>query len=397
MLKDKVIILGVSGGIAAYKIADFASRLSKEGCDTHVIMTKNAVEFISPLTFETLTGNKCIISTFDRSHEWDVKHVSLAKKADAVVIAPATANVIAKMAGGIADDMLTTTVLAAKCPKIIFPSMNTAMYENEITQRNLAALQSCGFIVHEPDSGILACKDVGKGRLPDAGVIYSSLYNEIAHEHDMAGLKVLITAGPTREFFDPVRYITNPSSGKMGYSVAGVAVARGADVTLVSGPVSLSVPEGVKAIAVTTAQQMFDAVTANSDEFDIIIKTAAVADYRPKYIADNKIKKTSDANAIELEPTADILAELGKRKQWRQFLCGFSMETENLIENSANKLKNKNIDMIVANNLGEDGAGFGVETNVATIITKDKVRPLGKMSKMELANLLLDEIISNME
>ncbi|EEG29637.1 phosphopantothenoylcysteine decarboxylase/phosphopantothenate--cysteine ligase [[Clostridium] methylpentosum DSM 5476] len=393
MLKDKVILLGVTGGIAAYKAADLASRLTKEGCDVHVILTQNATEFITPLTFETLTGNKCLTSTFDRNFEWDVKHVSLAKCADAVVIAPATANVIAKLAHGLADDMLTTTVLAATCPKLVFPAMNTAMYENPITQDNIECLRRYGFTVAEPASGVLACKDVGKGRLPDTDTIVSAIAGEIACPHDMKGLHVLVTAGPTCEAIDPVRYITNHSTGKMGYALAEAAQQRGANVTLVSGKTNLKSPDGVTVVPVTSAQDMYRAVLSISDEYDVIIKTAAVADYRPKQAAQNKIKKSDADMSIPLVRNPDILAELGRRKRDSQFLCGFSMETENLLANSADKLQKKNADMIVANSLTTPGAGFGADTNLVSLITREGISQLERMPKAQLAQVILDTIL----
>ena len=393
MLKDKVILLGVTGGIAAYKAADLASRLTKEGCDVHVILTQNATEFITPLTFETLTGNKCLTSTFDRNFEWDVKHVSLAKCADAVVIAPATANVIAKLAHGLADDMLTTTVLAATCPKLVFPAMNTAMYENPITQDHIECLRRYGFTVAEPASGVLACKDVGKGRLPDTDTIVSAIAGEISCPHDMKGLHVLVTAGPTCEAIDPVRYITNHSTGKMGYALAEAAQQRGANVTLVSGKTNLKSPDGVTVVPVTSAQDMYRAVLSISDEYDVIIKTAAVADYRPKQAAQNKIKKSDADMSIPLVRNPDILAELGRRKRDSQFLCGFSMETENLLANSADKLQKKNADMIVANSLTTPGAGFGADTNLVSIITREGISQLERMPKAQLAQVILDTIL----
>lgn len=393
MLKDKVILLGVTGGIAAYKAADLASRLTKEGCDVHVILTQNATEFITPLTFETLTGNKCLTSTFDRNFEWDVKHVSLAKCADAVVIAPATANVIAKLAHGLADDMLTTTVLAATCPKLVFPAMNTAMYENPITQDNIECLRRYGFTVAEPASGVLACKDVGKGRLPDTDTIVSAIAGEISCPHDMKGLHVLVTAGPTCEAIDPVRYITNHSTGKMGYALAEAAQQRGANVTLVSGKTNLKSPDGVTVVPVTSAQDMYRAVLSISDEYDVIIKTAAVADYRPKQAAQNKIKKSDADMSIPLVRNPDILAELGRRKRDSQFLCGFSMETENLLANSADKLQKKNADMIVANSLTTPGAGFGADTNLVSLITREGISQLERMPKAQLAQVILDTIL----
>lgn len=395
MLEGKVVVLGVCGGIAAYKMADLASRLTKNGCETHVIMTRNATELIQPLTFETLTKNKCCVSTFERVDNWEVEHVELAKKADLMVIAPATANTIAKMAHGIADDMLTTTVLAATCPKLVYPSMNTRMYENPITQDNLQKLRSYGFFVEEPDSGMLACGDSGKGRLPETEQIYERICQQICCTQDMKGLRVLVTAGPTQEPIDPVRYITNHSTGKMGYAIAKAARMRGANVTLVSGPVSLPRPAGVTVVPVVTAQDMFRAVTNISNEYDIIIKTAAVADYKPKSAANHKLKKGEMDSQLELTRTKDILAELGARKRHGQFLCGFSMETQDLIENSAQKLEKKNLDMIVANSISDPGAGFGVDTNIVTLITKGQITPLKKMSKQALAQVLLDQILAH--
>lgn len=391
----KTIVLGVTGGIAAYKIADLASRLTKEGFDTHVIMTKNATEFITPLTFETLTGNKCITDTFARDFEWDVKHISLAKRADALLIAPATANVIAKLAAGIADDMLTTTVLAIKCPIILSPSMNTAMYENPITQRNLTYLKTLDYQIIEAESGVLACKDIGKGRLPKTEVLYAYLMKALCDKRDLINKKILITAGPTQEKIDPVRYITNHSTGKMGYELAKAAYYRGAEVVLVSGKTHLEPPIGIKTIVVSSAQEMFEEVKNQAQHADIVIKAAAVADFTPQMSASEKMKKKDSLEwSLPLKRTTDILAYLGEHKKNNQKICGFSMETQNLLENSRKKLEKKHADMIVANHLKEEGAGFGVDTNIVTIITKDQVIPLEKMSKESVAHHILDELLA---
>ena len=392
-MEKKTIVLGVTGGIAAYKIADLASRLTKEAFDVHVIMTKNATEFITPLTFETLTGNKCILDTFARDFEWDVKHVSLAKRADVFLIAPATANFLGKMAHGIADDMLTTTVLAATCPIIISPSMNTAMYENPVTQKNMAFLKSLGHTVIDPEEGVLACRDIGKGRLPETEVLYSFLMEKLCEKKDYAGKKVLVTAGPTRESIDPVRFVTNHSSGKMGYELAKAAFYRGAEVTLVTGCVSLKPPVGVNTVSVVTAEDMFREVSKRAEDADVVIKAAAVADFTPKETAGEKIKKGSEEEmSVSFRRTKDILAYLGEQKKPGQKLCGFSMETEHLLENSRKKLEKKHADMIVANQLKQEGAGFGGDTNVVTLITKDDTRPLPLMSKAEVANAVLDAL-----
>lgn len=391
-LNSKKIVLGISGGIAAYKAADLASRLVKNGADVHVIMTKNALEFIKPLTFETLTGNKCITDTFDRNFEWDVKHISLAKSADVIVVAPATANIIAKLAHGIADDMLTTTVLAASCKKLIAPSMNTGMLDNPITKDNINTLVKYGFNIIEPDSGYLACRDTGRGRLPDTETLLWNI-NSALTPKDMLGKKVVVTAGATREPLDPVRFISNRSSGKMGYSIAQAACERGAEVTIVSGKTSLPAPKGCNIVEIETAEDMFEKVIELSDKADIIIKAAAVADYRPEKTFDEKMKKSDTDLTLKLSRNRDILKYLGEHKRDGLLLCGFSMETSNLIENSKKKLINKNADMIIANNLKQPGAGFEVDTNIVTIITKSSAEQLPKMSKREIADQILDRLI----
>ena len=393
MLKGKTILLGVTGGIAAYKSASLASLLVKAGAEVRVIMTENAKNFITPITFETLTGHKCITDTFDRNFEFSVEHVSLAQKADAIMIAPATANVIAKLAHGLADDMLTTTVLASKAPKIIAPAMNTGMYENPVTQDNLALLQKYGMEVVTPASGRLACGDVGAGKMPEPETLIEYIYKVCAYKKDMTGMKVLVTAGPTQEALDPVRYLTNHSSGKMGYNIAKICMLRGAEVTLVSGKTALTAPMFVHTIPVTSAKDMFDAVTSHAPEMDLIIKAAAVADYRPSHIADEKVKKSDAELAIPLERTDDILKYLGEHKRPGQFLCGFSMETENMLENSQKKLQKKNLDMIVANNLKVAGAGFETDTNIVTFITPDTVTELPIMGKDQVAFRLIDKIL----
>lgn len=393
MLTGKTVILGITGGIAAYKSANIASMLKKLGCDVQVIMTKNAVNFINPIVFETLTGNRCITDTFDRNFQYNVEHVALAKKADIIVVAPATADVIAKMAHGIADDMLTTTVLACNCIKVAVPSMNTRMYENPVTQDNIKTLLKYGFKIIEPATGFLACGDTGAGKFPDEKLIVEHILKEIVYNKELSGVKVLVTAGPTQEAIDPVRYITNHSSGKMGYAAARDCMMRGADVTLVTGETSIVPPIDVETIAVKSAQDMFNAVTNISDSFDIIIKAAAVADYRPKNIAQNKIKKSDNNMSIDLESTDDILKYLGEHKKKNQFLCGFSMETENMIENSKAKLKKKNLDLIAANNLTQEGAGFQTDTNVLTLISENSVIELPLTSKDEAAHLLVTRII----
>ena len=392
--KPKTIVLGVTGGIAAYKIAELASRLTKEGFDVHVMMTENATEFITPLTFETLTGNKCILNTFARDFEWDVKHISLAKRADVFLVAPATANVIAKLAHGIADDMLTTTALAMRCPIILSPSMNTAMYENPVTQRNLTILKELGHTIIEAEEGVLACRDIGKGRLPRTEILYEFLMEKLCTQKDLTGKRILVTAGPTCEPLDPVRYLTNHSTGKMGYAIARAAFRRGAQVVLISGKTQLEHPIGVETVVIETAAEMFEAVKDRFSQMDWVIKSAAVADFTPKQTASEKIKKAGRTTmTLELEGTEDILAYLGREKRAGQKLCGFSMETERLNEHSKQKLERKNADLIVANNLKDSGAGFGVDTNLVTLITKDNVIPLELMSKEEVANKVLDAML----
>ena len=395
MLKGKCVVLGVTGSIAAYKIANLASALVKLHADVTVIMTENATNFIHPITFETLTGNKCLVDTFDRNFQYSVEHVSLAKTADIFMVAPASANVIGKLANGIADDMLTTTILACKCKKFISPAMNTNMFENQIVQDNLQKLQNYGFEVIQPASGYLACGDTGAGKMPEPEVLLSYILRELAHEKDLVGKKVLVTAGPTQEKIDPVRYITNHSTGKMGYAIAENCMRRGADVTLVTGKVAIQPPMFVKVVPIVSAAEMAEAVKASSNEQDIIIKTAAVADYRPATPVDEKIKKKDgvDDSKIELERTEDILAYLGLHKKEGQFLCGFSMETENMLENSRAKLAKKNVDMIVANNLKVEGAGFGTDTNVVTLITKEDCKELELMSKADVAEAIVTEIL----
>ena len=396
MLKGKTVVLGVTGSIAAYKIASLASMLVKKHANVHVIMTQNAMNFINPITFETLTGHKCLVDTFDRNFEFQVEHVSLAKQADVVMIAPASANVIGKLAHGIADDMLTTTLLACRCPKFLSPAMNTAMYENPIVQDNLKILKKYGYEVITPASGYLACGDTGSGKMPEPETLYQYIEKELAGPKDLTGKKVLVTAGPTQENIDPVRYITNHSSGKMGYAVAKAAMLRGADVTLVSGQTALTPPMFIDYVQITTAEEMYQAVTSRSDEQDIIIKAAAVADYRPKTVYDNKVKKQDGQMSIELERTRDILAYLGEHKRENQFLCGFSMETENMIGNSRAKLQKKNLDMVAANNVKVEGAGFQGDTNVMTLITQDHEIALPLMSKEEVADKILDTIRDKM-
>ena len=397
MLKGKTVLLGVTGSIAAYKIAYLASALKKLHAEVHVLMTKNATNFITPITFESLTGTKCLVDTFDRNFQFQVEHVSIAKKADVVMIAPASANVIGKLAHGIADDMLTTTIMACKCKKFISPAMNTNMFENPILQDNLKTLEHYGYEVIQPASGYLACGDTGAGKMPEPETLLSYILREIAKEKDLEGQKVLVTAGPTQESIDPVRYITNHSSGKMGYALAKAAMLRGADVTLVSGPCSITPPPFVKVVSVVTAKDMFDVVTSVSAEQDIIIKAAAVADYRPKQVFDEKVKKQDKEMSIELEKTDDILKYLGEHRTPQQFLCGFSMETQNMIGNSRAKLGKKHLDMVAANNLKVAGAGFQGDTNVLTLITQDEDVSLQLMSKEDAANVILDKILSVMK
>ena len=393
MLTGKTVVLGISGSIAAYKIAYLASALKKLHADVEVIMTENATQFITPVTFESLTGNKCLVDTFDRNFKFSVEHVAMAKRADIFMLAPATANVIAKVAHGLADDMLTTTFLACKCPKYISPAMNTQMFENPITQDNLKICQSYGMHVIQPACGYLACGDTGAGKMPEPEELLDHIVHEIAYPKNLTGKKSLVTAGPTREALDPVRFLTNHSTGKMGYAIARVAAARGADVTLVTGPTEIKKPGFVKVVPIESAREMYEAVTAASEEQDAIIKAAAVADYRPAHVSDEKIKKKDgDELSIPVERTDDILAYLGSHKKPGQFLCGFSMETEHMLENSRKKLEKKNLDMIVANNLKVAGAGFGTDTNIVTLITKAGERQLEKMSKEQVADKLLDAI-----
>ena len=393
MLKGKTVLLGITGSIAAYKIAYLASALHKLHADVHVLMTENATNFINPITFETLTGNKCLVDTFDRNFQFQVEHVSIAKKADVVMIAPASANVIGKLATGLADDMLTTTVMACRCQKILAPAMNTAMYENPVVQDNIRKLQTYGYEVITPASGYLACGDTGAGKMPEPETLLEYILREAAFQKDLAGKKLLVTAGPTQEAIDPVRCLTNHSSGKMGYAIAKMAMLRGAEVTLVSGPTAIEPPLFVKVVPVTSARDMFEAVTGLSDEQDIIIKAAAVADYRPKQVSEDKVKKKDDQASIELERTDDILKYLGQHKKQGQFLCGFSMETRDMLRNSRAKLEKKNLDMVAANNLKVEGAGFQGDTNVLTLITQDEEVSLPLMSKEDAALKILDKIL----
>ena len=393
MLKGKTVLLGITGSIAAYKIAYLASALHKLHADVHVLMTENATNFINPITFETLTGNKCLVDTFDRNFQFQVEHVSIAKKADVVMIAPASANVIGKLANGLADDMLTTTVMACRCQKLLAPAMNTAMYENPVVQDNIRKLKNYGYEVITPASGYLACGDTGAGKMPEPETLLEYILKEAAFQKDLAGKKLLVTAGPTQEAIDPVRCLTNHSSGKMGYAIAKMAMLRGAEVTLVSGPTAIEPPLFVKVVPVTSARDMFEAVTGLSDEQDIIIKAAAVADYRPKQVSEDKVKKKDDQASIELERTDDILKYLGQHKKQGQFLCGFSMETRDMIRNSRAKLEKKNLDMVAANNLKVEGAGFQGDTNVLTLITQDEEVSLPLMSKEDAALKILDKIL----
>lgn len=393
MLKGKTIVLGVTGSIAAYKAANLASLLKKQHADVHVIMTKNGMEFITPITFETLTGNKCLTDTFDRNFQFEVEHVELAKKADLVLVAPASANIMAKLAHGLADDMLTTTILACQCPKLIAPAMNTRMYENPVTQDNMEILKKYGWKLIEPAVGYLACGDTGRGKFPEETVIVEHVLNEIAFEKDMAGLNVLITAGPTMEAIDPVRFISNHSTGKMGYALAKICCQRGANVTLVSGKTNLPKPTGVDVVDIRSAQDMYEAVTSRFEQQDVVIKAAAVADYRPATVADQKLKKKDDEMSIALERTNDILAYLGGHKQEHQILCGFAMETEQMVEHAQAKLVKKNLDLIAANNVKVAGAGFGTDTNVVTLITKTEIKELELMSKADVSVQIVDEIL----
>ncbi len=393
MLKGKTVILGVTGSIAAYKAANLASMLKKQHADVQVIMTQNATQFMNPITFESLTGNKCLVDTFDRNFQFQVEHVALAKRADLAIIAPATANIMAKLAHGLADDMLTTTLLACRCPKLIAPAMNTRMYENPVTQDNMDILRKYGFRIIEPAVGHLACGDTGAGKLPQETLLLECILDEIAMEKDMKGLHVLITAGPTMEVIDPVRFISNHSTGKMGYALARVCRRRGAEVTLVSGKTNLEAPYGVTLVPVTSAQDMFEAVSSRAKEQDLIIKAAAVADYRPVTVAENKIKKSPGDMSIALERTTDILAWLGEHRREGQVLCGFAMETEHMVEHAKEKLTRKHVDMIAANNVKVAGAGFGTDTNVVTLITEDGVEELAKMSKEEVASRIVDALL----
>lgn len=393
MLQGKTVLLGVTGGIAAYKMPNVARMLKKLHCNVHVLMTQNAANFITATTFETLTGNKCLIDTFDRNFEFSVEHVALAKQADLVLIAPATANVIGKIANGIADDMLTTTVMACTCKSLIAPAMNHNMYHNSIVWENLEKLKRHGYEIIDPVCGMLANGDTGDGKLPSEETLVQYVIRELAHEKDMKDMHILVTAGPTQEAIDPVRYITNHSTGKMGYAIAKMAMLRGAEVTLVSGPVAIAPPMFVETVPVVSALDMYEAVMKRADRQDIIIKAAAVADYRPLKAASEKIKKSDEVSSLELERTIDILAALGKQKGNR-LLCGFSMETEHMLENSRQKLKKKNLDMVAANNLKEQGAGFGTDTNVLTLITQDGEKQLALMSKEEAADCLLDELLA---
>ena len=392
MLKGKTVVLGVTGSIAAYKMANLTSMLTKLHCDVHVIMTKNATNIINPITFETLTAHKCLVDTFDRNFNYNIEHVALGEKADVVLVAPASADVIGKMAAGIADDMLTTTILACKCKKIVAPAMNTNMYENPVVQANLKKLKEFGMEVIEPASGMLACRVEGKGKLPSEEVLLEYILREIQFEKDMTGKKVLVTAGATQEAIDPVRYITNHSTGKMGYALAKIAMRKGADVTLITAPTNLPAPLFADVVPVVSAQEMFDAVKERAPQMDIIIKAAAVADYTPVSVSDEKIKKKDGDLSLPMRRTTDILAYLGEHRKPGQFICGFSMETENLVENSKKKLQKKNADLIVANNLRDDGAGFGTDTNVVTLVMEEGIVELPCMSKEEVAEAVLDAI-----
>ena len=393
MLQGKTVVLGVTGSIAAYKIANLASMLVKLHADVHVIMTQNATNFINPITFETLTSNKCLVDTFDRNFQYNVEHVALAQRADIFMVAPASANVIGKIVGGIADDMLTTTIMACKAPKLIAPAMNTNMFENPIVQDNLKKLESYGYEIINPATGYLACGDMGAGKLPSEEVLLSYIVKELHYEKDMVGKKVLVTAGPTRESLDPVRYISNHSTGKMGYAIAKCAMERGAEVVLVTGETSTPKPPFVKIVPVVSAKDMFEAVKEHCEDADFIIKAAAVADYTPAAVASDKIKKSDDDMSISLVRTTDILKYLGEHKKDKQVICGFAMETKDLLENATKKLTNKNADMIVANNLKVEGAGFGTDTNVVTLIKKDEMKELPLLSKDDVAKAILDEMM----